>query len=161
MSYTLYRNVRVLSIGQQEQTRIRRPKEIADPTYERGSYFVTVARFSNVNYDATISAFRELIREGQEVSVAIDEEFWNVIAVVNHTTWKSAGLRYDKIKFSDIWGTLFYMAIPGVLCFFIARKAFQTTKYHDMGYIILGAGAAIILFILLGVNKQYRQSRAA
>lgn len=92
--------------------------------------------------------------------MAVDDN-WNIIAIVNHTTGFSASLSYSTTKPSEYLGILFFISIPGVLAFFISKKAFESEKYHDVGWYIIGAGLLIILLVLNGVNKQYSDSKDA
>lgn len=157
--YTIYRNVQVISVQQQKQARTRRPQEITDPARTRNTHYVTVAKFSGVPYECTIGDFKNLIYEEHGVSVAVDEN-WNVIAAVNHTTGERGSLKATA-SFSEIFGILFFMAIPIVLCFFIARKAWNTISYYSWGWPILGVGTGVGLLILLGVSRQYGESKKA
>lgn len=160
MAYTIYRNSKVLKIEQETVTRQRRPQEIVDPTRARSDYSVTTATINGIPASVTIADFRANIKQGDVVSVAVDDK-WNIIAIVNHTTGTSGCLTYKSTKFSDYFGILFFISIPAILCFVIARKAFDTVAYHDYGWYIIGFGILLVVLILRGVNKQYSDSRAA
>lgn len=160
MAYTIYRNVRVTSIRQKEVVPNRRTQDIVDPVRRRDPYTVTVAELSEVPTDVSFSDFKKELKVGHYVSIAVTDK-WDVLAVVNHTTGESAALRYKSTPFSEWWGILFFVSIPAVLCFFIARKAFSTEKYHDMGYVVAAVGVGIVLAVLFGVNKQFVQSKKA
>lgn len=160
MSFTIHKNVKVLSVQQQQQTYQRRTKDIVDPIRELGSYHVTVARFANVNYEATIADFKDVIHPNQYVSVAINDKN-QVIAVVNHTTGEARSLGGKSMNFSEVGSILFYLAIPSILLYFIAKKAFSTVKYHDAGYAFLGVGVLIIILVLRGIGKEIRESKKA
>lgn len=157
--YTIYRNVRVISVQEQEHTRTTRPEEIADSSRRRNDRYITVATFSGVPYECTIGDFKDLLYEDHGVSIAVDEN-WNVIAAVNHTTGERGSLKATA-SLSEILGILFLMAIPILLSFFIARKAWNTISYYSWGWPILGVGVGVGLLILLGASRQYRESRKA
>lgn len=160
MAYTIYRNVKVLSVQQQRVDRIRRPQEIADPVRRREPYNVTVARFSGVDYEAAIADFKKEITTGQTVSVAINDKY-QVIAVVNHSTGEEASLKKTSLTFGEIGSALFYISIPSVLIFFIARKAFQTVTYHQLGWVLIAAGIGIAALIVRGIAREFFESSAA
>lgn len=160
MSYTIHNRVKVLSVEQQNVERRRRPQEIADPTRRRDDYTVTVARFTDVGYAATISDFAQYIQPGQLVSVAINDK-QDVIAVRNFTTNQSAGLKWSSMKFSDIWGILFFMAVPLAVCGGIAWKMWNGQSYHDKAWIPCVIGLAIAVAILRGMNKDFNDSKKA
>jgi len=160
MSFTIHKNVKVLSVRQQQQTYQRRTKDIVDPIRERGSYHVTVASFENVAYEATIAEFKKEIKPNQYVSVAINDKN-QVIAVVNHTTGAAASLAGNGMNFGELGSIAFYLAIPSVLLYFIAKKAFSTVKYHDLGWVFIGIGVLIIILVLRGIGAEIRQSKNA
>ena len=160
MAYTIYRNVKVLSVERQQQDRIRRPIEVVDPIRRREPYTVSVARFSDVDYEASIGDFKKEIVPGQSVSIAVNDKY-QVIAVVNHSTGQERSLKTNAVTFGEIGSIVFYLSIPSILVFFIARKAFQTVKYHDVGWGIIAAGVLIILLVVRGVGKQFWESSAA
>lgn len=160
MPYTIYKNVQVLSVKQEVATRTTRPQEIADPARTRTSHMVNVARFSGVDFEVAVGEFKKYVNNGQSVSIAVDEK-WELIAIVNLSTGAEASIKYSTLGFSEVFSILFYAAIPVGLCFLVARKAFDTEKYHDAGWYIMGAGVLIALAIFRGVNKDIAQSRAA
>lgn len=160
MPYTIHRNVQLLSIQQETVERRLRPQEIADPSRRRDNYQVLVGRFSDPGYSVAISDFRKEITPGQRLSIAVNDKE-QLIALVNHSTGKTSCLTRRNMRLGDITGTLWFLAIPAVLCYAIARKAFSTVKYHDMGWYVLGAGALIIILVLAGINKEFRESRQA
>lgn len=160
MSYTLYKDVKVLSIEKETVERMRRPKEIADPSFRRDNYQVSVARFSKVDYSLTISDFKNDIAVGQQVSIAVDDKN-QVIALINHSTGVQRSLKSEGLNFSEIASTFVYLLIPGLLGFFIARKAFSTVKYHDLGWAVIAIAGGFIIFIIKGVAGQYTVSTRA
>lgn len=160
MAYTIHRDVKVLSVEQQTQTRMRRPQEIVDPVRRRPDYTVTVARFAGVDYEAAIADFKREIVPGQIVSVAINDKN-QVIAVVNHSTGQERSLKTNSLTFQEIASTLFYVAIPCVLLYFIARKAFGTVKYHDLGWVFLGIAVLIVFFVAKGIGREFWESSSA
>jgi hypothetical protein len=160
MSYTIYKNVKVLQIKQERVSRRTRPQEIADPAKRRGDYTVQVAEIADLPATVSIADFSGDIRAGQYVSVAVNDK-WQVIALVNHTTGTQAALKYKSMGFTEIGSILFFIAIPAVLFYSISKKAFETEKYHDWGWAIAGLGVLIILFILRGVGGQFSESKSA
>jgi len=160
MAYTIYKNVQVLAIERQKAERTTRSQEIADPAKTRDAHEVTVARFSGVPYEATISDFGKHLSPKQKVSVAIDDK-WRVIAVINHSRGEEASLNYSKMGGKEIWGILFFLAIPITICAAIARKAFKSVKHHDAGWYVMLGGIVIVVAILYGINKEVAESKAA
>ncbi|MET0391574.1 MAG: hypothetical protein ABW019_00480, partial [Chitinophagaceae bacterium] len=126
----------------------------------RPDYMVTVARFSGVDYEATIADFRKEIGTGQKVSIAVNDKN-QVIAVVNHSTGEEGSLKNNSLTFSEIASTVFYVSIPCVLLYFIAQKAFGTVRYHDLGWVFLAVGALIVFFVVRGVGRQFWESSSA
>lgn len=160
MPYTIYKRVNVLEIRQQEVVRQRRPQEIADPFLRRADHVVTVARFQRVDYEATIGDFKGHFRQGDLVSVAVNDK-WDVIAVVNHTTGQSAGLKYSSMSLSDIGGILFFVSIPTLICLGIAWKMWNTHSYHDKAWIPVAIAVVAAGAIGLGLNKDFVESKRA
>lgn len=160
MPYNIYRNAVLLSIDQERISRTTRPQEIVDPVRRRPDYHVTVAQLSDVPYKVSISDFKAILRKGDKVSVAVNDK-WDVIALVNHTTGAQRRTSIGKMKFGDWSGIFFFISIPSALCFFIAKKALATDRYHHLGIGVAVAGVLIILLILRGVNKQFSESRRA
>jgi hypothetical protein len=160
MPYTLYRNKRITDISSKQVTPLRRPQDIVDPHLRRDRYTVMVATIDGLPGTVTFGDFEAEMRPGDYVSVAVGSK-WNVIAVVNHTTGQSACLTYRNTRFSEYFGILFFISIPAVLSYFIARNAFHSANNPESGWYILGAGALIVVLILAGINKQYTQSKAA
>ena len=160
MSYTIHRNVQLLSIRQETVEPRLRPQEIADPARRRSSYQVLVGHFTDPDHTVAIGDFRKDLSQGHRLSIAVNDKM-QLIALVNHSTGQEKCFTRRAVRFGDIVGTLWFLAIPAALCYFIARKAFSTVKYHDMGWYILGAGALIIILVLAGVDRQFRESKQA
>jgi hypothetical protein len=160
MGYTIHRKVKVLSVERRQETHLLRQREIVDPVRIKDPYMVTVARFSDVSHEATIADFKGDIAVGQTVSVAIDDKD-QLIAVINHSTGEERSLKENSLTFAEIASAVFYVSIPSVLLFFIARKAFQTEKYHQMGWVLIAVGIAIILLVARGITRQFTESSSA
>ena len=158
MSYTIYQNVKVTSIKTENVSRRLRPEEIADVTKRRSDYSVLVASISDVPGTVSIADFKTDLQVGQTVSVNNKQQ---LIALVNHTTGKEASLKYQVFDASEIFSTLFFLAIPGILFFSIGFKAYQTIKYHDISWVLWGIGCLIIFLVLRGINKEFSESKAA
>ncbi|MBS1733560.1 MAG: hypothetical protein JST02_09710 [Bacteroidetes bacterium] len=161
MAYKLYRHVRVQRVYSKEVVRTRRPQEIADPTRSRGNYQVTMAEFSGVPFEATIGDYKNMIGPGSDVSIAIDENNYNVIAVVNHSTGEEGALKYAKNGLGDLWGTLFFLAVPLAVLGGLAYKFRDSVSYPNAKYVCLGLAAVIAIAVFRGVNKQYISSKNA
>ncbi len=160
MPYNIYRKVKVIAIRQEDVSRNTRPQEIADPAKSRSNYHVSVAEIDDVPGTVTISDFRGKLKPGQTVSVAVNDKS-DLIALVNHSSGEEASLQYKAMSFSEIFSTLFFVSIPAVLCYVLARKMLETEKYHDFGWGVGGAGVFIVILILRGVFKQFTESGSA
>lgn len=161
MAYKVYRHVRVQRIYSETVERIRRPQEIADPARSRGNYTAISAAFSGVPFDPTIADFKDILQEGNEVSIAVDEANNNLVAVVNHSTGRQGALKYAVSGLKDLWGTVFFLAVPLSVLGGIAYKTRNSVSYPNAKYICLALAFIITILVIRGVNKYYLDSKKA
>lgn len=156
MAYTIYRDVKVLSYQEKLVTPMREVGKEHNPE----PYYVTVATLTGISAAVTAHDFEENMVVGKILSVAVNDHK-QVIALYDHEEKRGYSYQYKTTHYSDWFWLLFMLAFPAVLFTSIARKAFQTTKYYGLGWIIALVGVMCIWGIIRGFVGQFSESKQA
>lgn len=156
MAYTIYKNIKVVSYQEKLVTPTREVGKENNPE----PYTVTVVTLTDVPVAVTFHDFEKSMVVGKTLSVAINDHR-QVIALYDHDEKRGNSYQYKTTHYSDWFWLFFMLAFPAVLFASIARKAFQTTKYYGLGWLIAFVGVMCIWGIIRGFVGQFAESKRA